>query len=65
MATLDAITTKFQAKGTTVTIEGLNDNSAQRHRRLSGHPVERSARRDALPVRVLHFGASDACRRWS
>jgi NADH pyrophosphatase NudC (nudix superfamily) len=25
------------AKGTTVTIEGLNDNSAQRHRRLSGH----------------------------
>ena len=37
VATLDAITTKFQAKGTTVTIEGLNDNSAQRHRRLSGH----------------------------
>lgn len=37
VATLDAITTKFQAKGTTVTIKGLNDNSAQRHRRLSGH----------------------------
>jgi sulfate permease, SulP family len=36
VATLDAITTKYAAKGKTVTIIGMNDNSAARHRRLSG-----------------------------
>lgn len=36
VATLDAITTKYAAKGKTVTIIGMNDNSAQRHARLSG-----------------------------
>ncbi|OBG80762.1 sodium-independent anion transporter [Mycobacterium sp. E802] len=36
VATLDAITTKYAAKGKTVTIVGMNDNSAQRHARLSG-----------------------------
>ena len=37
VATLDAITTKYAAKGKTATIVGLNDSSAQRHERLSGH----------------------------
>ncbi|OLT44834.1 sodium-independent anion transporter [Gordonia sp. CNJ-863] len=37
VATLDAITTKYQAKGKAVTIIGLNDSSAERHQRLSGH----------------------------
>ncbi|PJK22147.1 SulP family inorganic anion transporter [Mycolicibacterium goodii] len=36
VATLDAITTKYEAKGKTVRIVGMNDNSAQRHARLSG-----------------------------
>lgn len=36
VATLDAITTKYAARGKTVTITGMNDNSAERHRRLSG-----------------------------
>jgi len=36
VATLDAITTKYAAKGKTVRIIGMNDNSAQRHARLSG-----------------------------
>ncbi|MHA0285690.1 SulP family inorganic anion transporter [Mycobacterium sp. C3-094] len=36
VATLDAITTKYAAKGKTVTIVGMNDNSAERHARLSG-----------------------------
>jgi sulfate permease, SulP family len=36
VATLDAITTKYAAKGKTVSIVGLNDSSAQRHRRLTG-----------------------------
>lgn len=36
VATLDAITTKYEAKGKTVRIIGMNDNSAQRHARLSG-----------------------------
>ncbi|MFN3007661.1 SulP family inorganic anion transporter [Mycolicibacterium wolinskyi] len=36
VATLDAITTKYAAKGKNVTIIGMNDNSAERHRRLSG-----------------------------
>lgn len=36
VATLDAITTKYAAKGKHVTITGMNDNSAERHRRLSG-----------------------------
>ncbi|WP_124710368.1 SulP family inorganic anion transporter [Gordonia insulae] len=37
VATLDAITTKYAAKGKTATIVGLDDNSAERHQRLSGH----------------------------
>ncbi|WP_044508665.1 SulP family inorganic anion transporter [Gordonia sp. KTR9] len=37
VATLDAITTKYQAKGKTANIIGLNDSSAERHQRLSGH----------------------------
>src|SRR6476660_1093223 len=36
VATLDAITEKYAAKGKTVTITGLNDASQQRHDRLSG-----------------------------
>ncbi|MCK6211386.1 SulP family inorganic anion transporter [Georgenia sp. EYE_87] len=37
VATLDAITTKYAAKGKTVTIVGLNETSAERHGRLAGH----------------------------
>ena len=40
VATLDAITTKYAAKGKTVSIIGMNDNSAQRHARLSGQLTE-------------------------
>ncbi|ABM11994.1 sulphate transporter [Mycolicibacterium vanbaalenii PYR-1] len=36
VATLDAVTTKYAAKGKTVTIVGMNDSSAQRHAQLSG-----------------------------
>lgn len=36
VATLDAITTKYAAKGKSVTIIGMNDPSAERHARLSG-----------------------------
>jgi SulP family sulfate permease len=36
VAALDAITTKYAAKGKAVSIVGMNDNSAQRHARLSG-----------------------------
>jgi SulP family sulfate permease len=36
VATLDAITTKYAAKGKSVTIIGMNDPSAERHTRLSG-----------------------------
>lgn len=36
VAALDAVTTKYAAKGTTVSIVGMNDGSAERHRRLSG-----------------------------
>ncbi len=36
VASLDAITTKYERKGKTVTIMGLNDASAARHGRLSG-----------------------------
>ena len=36
VASLDAITTKYERKGKTVTIIGLNDASAERHGRLSG-----------------------------
>ncbi|MBX7432221.1 SulP family inorganic anion transporter [Mycobacterium sp. Y57] len=36
VATLDAITTRYAAKGKTVTIIGMNDSSAERHARLSG-----------------------------
>jgi SulP family sulfate permease len=37
VATLDAITTKYAAKGKNVTIVGLNEASAERHDRLAGH----------------------------
>ena len=37
VATLDAITTKYAAKGKNVTIAGLNDASQERHERLAGH----------------------------
>ena len=37
VATLDAITTKYEAKGKTVTIIGMNDDSAARHGRLAGN----------------------------
>ncbi|MGA5542430.1 SulP family inorganic anion transporter [Mycobacterium sp. NPDC051198] len=37
VSTLDAITTKYAAKGKTATIVGMNENSAERHARLSGH----------------------------
>ena len=36
VASLDAITTKYERRGTTVRIEGLNATSAERHERLSG-----------------------------
>ncbi len=36
VSTLDAISTKYAAKGKTVTIVGMNENSAERHARLSG-----------------------------
>ena len=36
VASLDAITTKYERKGKTVTIVGLNSTSAERHGRLSG-----------------------------
>jgi SulP family sulfate permease len=37
VATLDAVTQKYAAKGKTVTITGLNDASQERHDRLAGH----------------------------
>ena len=37
VATLDAITTKYAAKGKTATIIGMNDASARRHEHLAGH----------------------------
>ncbi|NKY05973.1 SulP family inorganic anion transporter [Cellulomonas hominis] len=37
VATLDAITTKYHAKGKQVQIVGLNADSARRHDRLAGH----------------------------
>ncbi|WP_454853644.1 SulP family inorganic anion transporter [Promicromonospora soli] len=37
VATLDAIVTKYAAKGKTVTIIGMNDDSAARHERLAGN----------------------------
>ncbi|GAA4288349.1 SulP family inorganic anion transporter [Georgenia daeguensis] len=37
VATLDAITTKYAAKGKTATIIGLDEASAARHGRLAGH----------------------------
>ena len=36
VASLDAITTKYERKGKTVDIVGLNDSSAERHDRLTG-----------------------------
>lgn len=39
VATLDAITTKYEAKGKNVEIIGLNEASEERHGRLSGHLV--------------------------
>jgi MFS superfamily sulfate permease-like transporter len=37
VATPDAVTTKYAAKGKTVTIIGMNDDSAARHQRLAGN----------------------------
>lgn len=37
VATLDAITTRYAARGKNVTIRGLNEASAERHERLAGH----------------------------
>ena len=37
VAALDAIETKYAAKGKTVTIVGLDAHSAERHRRLAGN----------------------------
>ena len=37
VASLDAVTTKYEAKGKTVTIIGMNDDSAARHERLAGN----------------------------
>ena len=37
VATLDAIVTKYAAKGKTATIVGMNEASAERHQRLAGH----------------------------
>ena len=37
VAALDAITTKYAARGKTATIVGLNADSAERHGRLAGH----------------------------
>ena len=37
VATLDAITTKYAAKGKNVNIIGLNDASQERHTKLAGH----------------------------
>jgi SulP family sulfate permease len=39
VATLDAISTKYEAKGKNVTIIGLNEASQERHERLAGHLV--------------------------
>jgi SulP family sulfate permease len=36
VAALDAIHTKYERLGKTVTIEGMNDATTQFHRRLSG-----------------------------
>jgi len=36
VATLDAVRTKYEAKGKTLEIVGMNDDSAARHERLSG-----------------------------
>jgi hypothetical protein len=37
VATLDAIQTKYEAKGKNVTTIGLDDASQERHQRLAGH----------------------------
>jgi sulfate permease, SulP family len=37
VASLDAITTKYAARGTTVTITGMNPNSERRHTALAGN----------------------------
>ena len=37
VATLDAVITRYGARGKTVTIVGMNDDSAARHRRLAGN----------------------------
>ncbi|GAB3469440.1 SulP family inorganic anion transporter [Kineococcus endophyticus] len=37
VAALDAVTTKYAARGTSVEFVGLNDASAQMHERLAGH----------------------------
>ena len=37
VASLDAVTTKYEARGKSVTIVGMNDDSAARHQRLAGN----------------------------
>lgn len=37
VAALDAIVTKYEKQGKSVTIEGLNDTAAALHRRLTGN----------------------------
>ncbi|MBB3053021.1 SulP family sulfate permease [Prauserella isguenensis] len=37
VASLDAVTTKYEARGTTVTITGMNDDSEKRHATLAGN----------------------------
>lgn len=37
VAALDAITTKYESRGTTVDIVGMNDSSRARHDALAGH----------------------------
>jgi SulP family sulfate permease len=37
VAALDAITTKYEARDTTVTVTGMNENSRTRHAALAGH----------------------------
>lgn len=44
VAALDAITTKYDARGTTVTIFGMNDDSERRHSALAGHFTKRTER---------------------
>ena len=50
VAALDAIVTKYERKGKTVEIVGLNDASAERHGRLTGELPLALRRDDAVPA---------------